>query len=59
MWYAALAASIGVAIKTPDPDGVRQELYKIRVKLEDPDLDGLSIISFPETNQIFIVKKVI
>ena len=60
IWYAALASQRGIAIHTDDPAFARQKLYAIRRALQDPDLEGISIMTSPTAPdcELWLVKKV-
>lgn len=57
IWYQALASAHGVLIKTNDRDRCKQMLYRTRKELSDPALDQFSILTSPEEDHLFIVRK--
>jgi len=58
IWYAALASQHGVVVLTDDPVLAKQKLYAMRKALNDPDLEGLSIMTSPNSpNELWFVKR--
>lgn len=57
LWYKALAAQVGVIIKTDNPDLTKAKLYALRKAANDPDLDQISIRVSPESpDELWLVK---
>ena len=57
LWYAALAAELGICVATTNRDILRQKLYAARKAANDPDLDSLSLILSPtDDSQIWIIR---
>ena len=57
-WYQALRADVGIEIETDDRERLRQRLYQDRTKALDPELDGLSIVFSPlSEDKVWIVKR--
>lgn len=56
--YTALAADYGLVISTPDPDAVKQALYRERSKLSDSALGCLQLRTSPDdpTGEIWIIR---
>ena len=60
LWYEALASSVGIIIKVDgDLDRAKAQLYALRAKAGDKDLEGLSIVQSPTApeNELWIVKR--
>lgn len=57
--YAALAAPIGLVLRTSDPERARQALYASRRAAQDPDLDILQIrtVGVPDGDLVLIKQK--
>ena len=59
VWYAALSSQCGLLVITEDKDSDMQKLYEARKTLSDPDLDGISIMTSPDSdNEFWLVKQV-
>jgi hypothetical protein len=61
IWYAALAAPIGVEVETNSPDKLRHKLYMKRNELKDENLAGLSILISPldPSSKLWVIKRVV
>lgn len=57
-WYQALTSPFGIELLTSELEPVRQKLYAERKKLNDPDLDVISICQSPfDPTKIWLVKR--
>lgn len=57
--YKALSSRLGIAVRTSDPELLRQKLYSTRKSLMDPALEELSIKpshALPQS-ELWIVRK--
>jgi len=58
IWYAALAAQVGVVLECDDPDYTKQRLYALRTEAGDPDLESISIVQSPsDPAHLWLVKR--
>jgi hypothetical protein len=59
LWYEALGNEVGVIITTSDLDHTRQQLYKVRKELNDPDLDCIAVQLSPVNpdKDLWLVKR--
>lgn len=58
LWYSALASEIGVIVKTSDPALAREQLEKIKVELNDPNIECISIHDSPaDPFDLWLVKR--
>lgn len=57
--YQALAADIGLVLRTPEPERARQALYAARREINDPDLAILQIrtAGVPDGDLVLIKQK--
>lgn len=55
--YSALNSDYGVAVATNDPHRLRQQLYAIRRKADDPQLVALALVVPAEDGFLWIVKR--
>lgn len=57
--YEALGTPKGIEVRTSDPNALRQKLYTLRKKAEDPSLDILSFLPSPTdpSGHLWIVKR--
>lgn len=54
----ALASEHGVVIKADDPVDAKQQLYRLRKALRDPELEDIVIITSPHNpDELWLVKK--
>lgn len=56
LWHRAMQAEIGISIKTNEPRLLMQELYRIRQKSNEPELEEV-ILCRPIDGNIWLVKK--
>ena len=57
LWQAALAAHVGIAIKTDDRKHLQLHLYKARTAADTDRFDGLSIIIPQQEEELWIVHR--
>lgn len=59
LWYAALAATVGIRLRTTNFEYLRAQLYSYRKQIDDPDLMILSIVPSPENpkDEMWILRK--
>ena len=57
LWLSALSEPLGLSISTSDRKLLRQQLYEVRARAKNPDLERISII-FPEKEgELWLVKR--
>lgn len=56
LWYSALAAEFGVVIRTDNAELLRQQLYRERKSVSDPELNDISCVIRAE-DEIWLVKR--
>lgn len=58
LWYKALHAKYGIVVRTSDRERLRNKLYVLRAASEDKDIEGISIIMSPTSqNEIWLIKR--
>ncbi len=60
LWYSALASPVGIIVQvTGDVGRAKAQLYDLRAKSRDADLECLSIVQSPTSpeNELWIVKR--
>ena len=50
VWYEALAAPVGIVVRTDDHYEYRQKMDEIRTELADADLDQISVEQLVDPN---------
>ncbi len=55
--YEALASPLGVEVTTNNPERLRQQLYGLRAKSDDPALQALSFVIPTKPETLWIVKR--
>lgn len=57
LWYRALASELGISVVCSDAAAVRAQLYKVRTKVQDLDLSGISIHLSPfDQDRLWLIK---
>jgi len=58
LWYQALHSEFGIEIQASNPEDARLKLYAERRKVQDSDLDGISICRSPfDPERLWLVKR--